>query len=713
MSILSRIRRIGKIDRHLIWLLCLTFTLFIVTVFIGITSTARQINALDAERTRASIQVAINREIKDITRYAEDNGIWDDAAIAFYGPTVDLGFTESNLNSVTEQKTYYDRAFVVSGSGKPILAYRSGQKVGFSADGRLSKAAITLSQQMEPFTTKAAAGIFKTPEGLILVAVSNILPSSPELKNLIPKVGPHKLIVARPFSQSTVSDISRAIQVPEMRLLAHPKDVLTAPIFGADGKPVGQISWPTPTSSWDTIKGSLKWLVGPAILHLLLITALSWRGFKMMGLLGKQATIDSLSNLPNRRALQDTMASKLKANAPIALAFIDLDGFKAVNDNYGHDVGDTVIRYCAAHLTSFENNVTMVARLGGDEFAVVAFGSDCVDQIQTIADSILNHLSQPFHIGERTIGIGASIGMASNVSEIIEAGELMRRADLAMYAAKNAGKMRVFHFDASMDERQAAAHTLERDMRHALDNNEFSIAYQPLVAASGEPIVGVEALLRWERGDGHAPIGPAEFIPIAEATGLIDRLGIFVLRKACSDALAWPDLKLSVNVSVAQLRNPEFPMLVRQALDDVGFPPERLELEVTETFLVHDPALAVRILSDIRAMGVQVALDDFGTGFASIGFLRQFEFQKLKIDRSLVVDAMNSDASRAMLNASISVAHALGMSIVAEGVETQMQADLMRVAGCQQLQGWHFSKAVSADEISRCVIAEKVSMHAA
>lgn len=225
------------------------------------------------------------------------------------------------------------------------------------------------------------------------------------------------------------------------------------------------------------------------------------------------------------------------------------------------------------------------------------------------------------------------------------------------------------------------------------------VHYQPLVDVATKEVVAVEALLRWERPGGK-PIGPDVFIPIAEESGLINAIGLWVLRQACTDALNWNGIELSVNVSAAQLRNPGFPILLGQVLDETGFPPSRLELEVTETYLVLDPEVARRSFDAIRNFGVRIVLDDFGTGYASIGFLRQFAFEKLKIDRSLIVDATTDEGSRAMMLASIAVARALNMDVTVEGVETQAQADLARIAGCDQIQGWLYHKAMSAEDIS-------------
>lgn len=409
---------------------------------------------------------------------------------------------------------------------------------------------------------------------------------------------------------------------------------------------------------------------------------------------------DSLSQVPNRRALHIDFQRHAESGEEAALALIDLDGFKLVNDHYGHFVGDRLIKECASLLREVCRDEARFYRLGGDEFAILVVGQIAGNILEGICRKLLGRLTAPFHIDDRTIVVGASIGLArSSAEERTSSSELLRRTDVAMYASKDAGKMRCTWFSSEFDKNRDLIRGIDAELRQALVNNQFRIHYQPLVDAHSRAIVAVEALLRWERPDGSR-VGPDVFIPIAEESGLINAIGLWVLRQACLDAMDWHGIMLSVNVSAAQLRNPEFPIELGLILEETGFPPSRLELEVTETYLVIDPVVAGHSLEVIRDFGVGIVLDDFGTGYASIGFLRQFRFEKLKIDRSLIVDATCDEGSRAMMLASIAVARALDMDVTAEGVETQDQADLARTAGCDQMQGWLYFKAMAAEQIS-------------
>jgi diguanylate cyclase (GGDEF)-like protein len=410
---------------------------------------------------------------------------------------------------------------------------------------------------------------------------------------------------------------------------------------------------------------------------------------------------DSLSGLPNRRAIHLDIVRLAQADDEVALALIDLDGFKSVNDHYGHFVGDKLIKQCAVILQELCTREARAYRLGGDEFAIVVIGPIAGNILEGLCRRLLERLARPVEIEERQLSIGASIGLSrSPRGELITSSDLLRQSDVAMYASKTGGKMRCTWFSKDFDRKREVSQQVEADLRDAIANNEFALNYQPLVDATSGEIVAVEALMRWQQPDGSF-VSPAVFIPIAEETGLINPIGRWALRQACIDALQWEGIKLSVNVSPAQLRNPDFPIQLGHILEETGFPPERLELEITETFMVGDPVIAGRALDVIRGFGVGISLDDFGTGYASIGFLRKFRFEKLKLDRSLIVEAADDAGSRAMMVSSIAVARAMNMFVTAEGVETDAQAALARTAGCDTIQGWLYYKAIPADEITR------------
>lgn len=443
------------------------------------------------------------------------------------------------------------------------------------------------------------------------------------------------------------------------------------------------------------------------------IIGLCKMGLNNMRELQRLERTDLLSGLPNRHALNQDIQACLEQDEQVAVAILNLDGFKQINDHFGHTVGDALIAQSARLMQNIFAKEAACYRLGGDAFAAVATGPMCGTILEGLCRSVLERLQAPLTIGARELAVGASIGLTHRSSrDNLSASELLRRSEVAMYMSKRGGKMRCTWFNESFDHRREEVRKIEEDLREGMKKREFSLVYQPLVGASSERIVGVEALLRWNREDG-GEARPDHFIPVAEESGIINPLGLWVLREAMTQALKWKGISLSVNISAAQLRNSDFPIKLGEILEETGYPPEQLELEVTETCLVLDPTVAERSLNVIREFGCKISLDDFGTGYASIGFLRQFRFEKLKLDRTLVVQASEDEGSRAMMLSSIAVARALDMAVTAEGVETNDQAKLVRLAGCDQIQGWLYFRPQSAQCIDALIARQEETDRAA
>ena len=449
-------------------------------------------------------------------------------------------------------------------------------------------------------------------------------------------------------------------------------------------------------------------LIAAAVIYAATLAVLSWHGLGHVRDLEALGVHDALTGLPNRRSLQEAIREASSGDDEVAIAIIDLDSFKQINDHFGHAVGDQLICYGAQLLREVCGSEARCFRLSGDEFAAIMTGQAAGTILEGMCRSLLDRLVEPAQIGGRAIALGASVGLARSTPQVrLGASEMMRRADVAMYTSKRGGKMRCTWFSENFDRRRERMREIEDEIRDGIAAGEFALAYQPLVNAGGDRIVAVEALLRWNRTDDRM-IGPNVFIPIAEDSGLINPLGLFALRRAMTEARDW-GISLSVNISAAQLRNPEFPIRLGEALEETDFHPELLELEVTETCLVLDPVVAERALDVIRSFGVRIVLDDFGTGYASIGFLRRFRFEKLKLDRSLVMLAGEDDGSRAMMLSSIAMARALKMSVTAEGVETAQQADMVREAGCDQIQGWLYYKAMGPAEVGQLIAMQRAA----
>ncbi len=412
---------------------------------------------------------------------------------------------------------------------------------------------------------------------------------------------------------------------------------------------------------------------------------------------------DALTGLPNRLMfhdrLQEALMQQRRWGDGIALLCLDLDHFKQVNDTLGHPVGDMLLKAVAGRLRECVRDGDMVARLGGDEFAVLQCGARQPERASELAQRIVEKLGAPYDLGGDRAVVGASVGIAVVTPDLCSADTLLRSADLALYRAKADGRGSFRLFESGMDEQMRARRTLERDLREALAQNEFEVFYQPVFHLQGQCVSGFEALIRWRHPD-RGLIPPVQFIPIAEELGLIVPMGEWVLAQACADAVTWPgDVMVAVNLSPVQFYSPGLVAAVRQALQRSGLPARRLELEITESALLQDSKTVLATLHELRALGLRTALDDFGTGYSSLSYLRSFPFDKLKIDQSFVREMAYRPDCRAIVKSVLDLAHELGMTTTAEGVETEEQLDQLRRDGCTEVQGFLFDRPRPAADI--------------
>ena len=417
--------------------------------------------------------------------------------------------------------------------------------------------------------------------------------------------------------------------------------------------------------------------------------------------ISRLARFDSLTGLPNRAMMRQTLDEALR-NASrrqkgCALFLIDLDRFKNVNDTLGHPVGDALLRQVAERLKSVMGNHGQVGRLGGDEFKAVLPGIVETGLLESLARTLIEQVSRPYTIEGHKVSIGASVGIAIGDPGRACADALIRNADLALYAAKAAGRGKHCFYEQSMHSEASDRQVLENDLRQALDRGELWVAYQPIVRTTGEDVCGFEALVRWNH-PARGPIGPDKFIPLAEECGMIDKIGTFVLRTAVKDAAGWPDsVRVAVNLSPIQFNNPTIVETVSAALGEHKFRAERLELEITEGVFLADSNATDETFSNLKALGVRLALDDFGTGYSSLGYLKKAPFDKIKIDQSFVRGAASTGSrNSAIIRAIVSLAESLGMDTCAEGVETHDDLQLIRELGVSQVQGYIFGRPADA-----------------
>jgi len=420
------------------------------------------------------------------------------------------------------------------------------------------------------------------------------------------------------------------------------------------------------------------------------------------------AHYDIVTDLPNRVSLRERLEATLahvRRGGRAALHYIDLDHFKNVNDTLGHPMGDELLKQVAQRLRGCVRDVDTIARLSGDEFAVIQAPIGEPADAAALAGRMREVISLPYDIQGHRVSVGASIGIAIAPTDASEPDQLLKNADLALYEAKTIGRSTFCFFEQELEQRMKARHQLELDLRQALVAGQFELYYQPLVSLQTNEITAFEALMRWHHPQ-RGMVSPGEFIPMAEDLGLIVQLGEWALRTACAEAAKWPSqIRVSVNLSPAQLAGENLVQLVIRALAASGLPAGRLELEITETVLMHNTFATLATLHQLRKLGVRIALDDFGTGYSSLSYLRSFPFDKIKIDRSFISNLVEEDNSRAIVQAVVNLARDLDMTTTAEGIETERQMRTVKELGCREMQGYYFSKPVPAGEINRLFFA--------
>ena len=427
------------------------------------------------------------------------------------------------------------------------------------------------------------------------------------------------------------------------------------------------------------------------------------------------AHYDALTELPNRTLFHERLKRELAHVSPdrqLAVLYIDIDEFKSVNDSLGHMIGDELLKSVAASLARCARKSDFVARLGGDEFAIVQTGIEDTDDVMRLVSRIFGAIRSPYQCLGHQVTTDASIGIALAPQDGSDIDQILKNADLAMYAAKAAGRRTYRFFEPDMEAEVRARRSLEMDLRQALVDGGFEVYYQPCLGLQSNAITGCEALVRW-RHPQRGMISPAEFVPLAEDTGLINQLGEWVLTTACKEAAGWPrNIRLAVNVSPIQFRSGTLALKVMAALAESGLAASRLELEITEAVLIRDDEAALAVLHDLRAIGVRIALDDFGTGYSSLSYLQRFPFDKIKIDRCFITDIAEPEGSSCIVRAVVNIAAERHMTTTAEGVETEAQRDLLRELGCSEMQGYLFSAPRPAAEIRPMLFADRGSPEA-
>jgi len=581
--------------------------------------------------------------------------------------------------------------------------------------GRLSALpgdAVAVAAPIEPARPGRSVALIEKFIGTPAIVAAVAVGSDDELA--LGNAGAPIVVVVKFIGARLLNKIGDHLQLHNLRMIdsaAQAGDERVTDIASAQGEVIARFAW-KPARPGGAIVTSVAPFIVLALAGFALLVGLGMRYMRRTAAavaagerqLRHLALHDPVCGLPNRiyfgERLERAIAEVRSGGQSAAVFYIDLDHFKDVNDTLGHHIGDELILNVTQRLSRIMRDDDLVARLGGDEFAIITACASDSYSLHSIAGRIISAVCAPYTIGSHNIIIGASIGIAIIDRRAADATDILRYADMALYRAKNEGRNRACIYDAAMDADLSNRKLLEGDLLKAIKNDELRVAYQPIVNAAGDAVVGVEALARWTHPT-HGEIEPSRFIPIAEHSGLIIELGEWMLRRACLDGRNWPRVIVSVNVSPLQFRRSDFVEVVERILTETDFDANRLELELTESTLLGNLETAELSMLRLKAIGVRFALDDFGTGYSSLLYLRRFPFDKLKIDSSFVRSIEKASDAAAIVHAVVSLGRGLGMKVTAEGVETPEQHLFLRAAGVHSMQGFRFGRPGSAAEIDR------------
>ena len=676
--------------------------------------------ALLREQTLAAR--AVDRQIAEIPRAQESVALWDDA-VEFTRNNFDKEWLDSNLGVWMHDYYGFDAVAVLSDVNEPIYTMVDGQAPAAEAFQSAWPAIAPLVAEIREKIAAGALDAFasgdaypyaldiKTIDGK--PAIVSAMPITTQTGQLSQAPGTEYLHVAVDYlDEDFAAALSGNYHFEGARFATTAttdSDRASYPLFDSAGRLVTLFEWQPHRPGGELLNQTgpilaIGFLVS-AILVFALVSRL-WRSSSSLEAervaIKHQANHDALTGLPNRTLFDTQLARDLgdrRSGRPgVALLILDLDRFKQVNDTLGHNAGDALICAVGQRLKEFIGPADIVARFGGDEFAIIHLCREGLKGPMKLAEAIIEAVAKPFDVSGGEAFVGASIGVAVAAKEDHDPRELTRKADIALYEAKARGRNRAVQYEEVMSAQLHDRHTVEAELREALKrDDQLSVAFQPLFENSGE-LVGVEALARW-RHPTLGQVSPARFIPIAESAGLIEALGEYVLRQACALGARWPGRRIAVNISPAQLRNPRFAERVFDLMVETAMRPSDLELEITEGILLDNEGPALETIAAFRDAGIRIALDDFGTGYSSLNYLKRYPVDSIKIDRSFVAQLVSNSPSAAIVQAMVTLAHALNIDVTAEGVETHEQMTILKSMGCNLFQGFLLAAPVEEQVI--------------
>ncbi len=696
-------------------------------------------NQTATERERTLVENALNHRIARMQSEQSSVAWWDDAVNALRGKDINLDFLNTEFGIFLTETYGHDEVYILNDEDQPIFSVIDGNKREASefesrkpalaeviAEVRGRRVESNLRPRPDTFrklqshdrgltigeNTARWAGHIVTVDGR--PAVVSAMTIVPNIDMNLLKGTPDLLVGVEYIDDFFISEIGRSLLLSDLALTKDPARgdaIVSEPFVGDDNAPLGFLNWVTRRPGQ-----VLLTIILPLVAFGVLATAVL--SSTMLGRLRRtsdelawreadarhEAKHDPLSGLPNRVHMVEKIDGFLHGrllethdNRAVA-AYIDIDRFKDINDTLGHHAGDELIKLVAERLKGCLRRNDFLSRFGGDEFVILCAPA-AHEASALLAERVAQAFAVPFVYDGQSIRITASVGLALAPDNGNTADELMRHADIALYEAKDRGRDRAVLFSEDMAQQVERRRAIELDLRSAIESDMLCLHYQPIVACDSGRIVGLEALLRW-RHPVHGEMSPADFIPIAENAGLLPSLGEWVLTRAMKDSRSWPDLEVAVNLSPVQFRHVDLESALRRLIAKFGVDPGRFVLELTEGVLLETSEHTNSILEVLRSIGFKTALDDFGTGYSSLAYLCNFKFDKIKIDRSFVSRISRVDISRTIVQSVVSIGRGLGMDIVAEGVETEFEAVTMAKLGCNELQGYYFSKPLPADEMT-------------
>jgi diguanylate cyclase (GGDEF)-like protein len=708
-----------RLKRFTIWVALPTVLVYLTIcalVLLTLHLMTGEINRIDGDRGRNAVNAALGSFAHQLGEQALDEATWTEAYLNTY---VDFNpaWLDSAWGTTARNDTHYDTAIVTDAKGEivfgestrgPLTGAISAQYSGTDEMMRQLGEAVGRLGDDSVISTFAQQGA-----GVSALAAAVIHGSSGQLT--VPAAERRILWLGKAVDAEMLSDVAHRFQVPVPSLSSErPAEpgVETLPLTDARNAAIGDLVW-RPLRPGDVAFAHTASVASLALLIIGVLTFIVLIAFRR-SVEGRAeaeerdwigARYDASTGLLNRFGLEENLGRlvpRRKADVPAAVAYIEFEGLKDIAGSYGQETAEALLDKLADLIDTGTEGKAQLARLGPDEFAICRVGDDAGPIVRGVARKVLDIVSEATPLDDLRLKVGASIGVAEAVVNRKTIGEPLAMAASALQQARETGGNHIILYDASLEESRKKRLALQADIRRGIDNGEFDLEYQPIFDFNTEAMLGVEALLRWPRHPRGA-MSPAQFIPAAESSGLIEELGLFALRRACEHLAPYGGLKLSVNVSTVQFRSPTLPNKIGAILAGTGFPASRLQLEITESFLLTQPERAMATIEELRGRGIAIALDDFGTGFSSVGYLRQFKFDRVKLDRSLVDEIDIDPVKLALVESTMIYAFAMGLAVTAEGVERREEAATLTRLGCREFQGYLFSRPLPLAALGRLV----------